>query len=148
MKKAQLSIEFFLIASFIIALAAIMVTTAESNLRSAEALDKAALGKAALDAATGAINLAAVGGNGAQSSATVFIPQSTACFILDKNNGEPRMQCDADPSLEKRVSGRALYSPDLKIDDSCPPSNTRTGWFRVIARNVDGKVQVRCEERN
>ena len=148
MKKAQLSIEFFLIASFLIALAVIVITTTETQLNEVKALDRAALSKAALDSSTATINLAAAGGEGTQTSATIFIPESTACLILNLNASEPRLECDADPSLSGRVHGRPLYTSQVSFDSSCPLSNPNGGWIKLIAKNMGDSVSVRCQERN
>ena len=74
--RGQVSVEFFLVLSLLFALAAVLLTTAEAQLRDAESLNNAALSKAALDAVGSYVDLVYLSGNGSIVSGQVFIPAS------------------------------------------------------------------------
>jgi len=140
--RGQVSVEFFLVLSLLFALAAVLLTTAEAQLRDAESLNNAALSKAALDAVGSYVDLVYLSGNGSIVSGQVFIPASSLCFIV--NASTETLQCDPDPSLTGRVNSRPLKNSVVFFNSSCPPYSASTGWFDLTVYHNGSSVLVNC----
>ena len=143
--RGQLSIEFLFIVSFLLALAAVLLNTAETQLKETEALDNAALSKVAADSMATWINTVYIHGNSSQVKGEIFVPPSSVCFFInttDSNN--VFLECDPDPQLSGKVASRQLYTSSITLASSCPPTVASGGWFRVTVRNAIGAVTVNC----
>jgi uncharacterized protein (UPF0333 family) len=143
--RGQISVEFFLVAAFLVALAAGMLVTAQGHLSDAESLRKATMSKAAVDSVAAWVNAVYLQGSGAQVSGSVFIPAGSVCLILSKNGADSFFECDAHPSIEKRVSSSRVLATAVEFLPGCPPQNPAAGWFNIKARNAEGVVRVSCE---
>ena len=142
--KGQISIEFFLVAAFMVALAAGMIGVAQGHLSDAESLRKATMSKAAVDSVAAWANAVYLQGSGAQVSGSVFVPQGSVCMILNRTADGSFLECDVNPSIEKSVSSTAVFATALEFSPQCPPANPAAGWFSVKVRNEDGVVYVSC----
>lgn len=138
--------EFFLVATFLIALSAALLSTAGQQLDEVSALQKATLSKAALDAVASWVNQAHLQGNSSLFTGTIFVPAGSVCLILTRNGDETYFTCDAHPSLQKKVYSRLVYTSSLTFSTDCPPTNQKTGWFKVTAKNAAGTIEVTCKK--
>ena len=144
-KKGQLSIEFLFIVSFLLALAAVLLNTAETQLKETEALDNAALSKVAADSVANWMNTVYLHGNSSQVRGEFFIPSSSVCFFVNTTDStNPFLECDPDPTLSGKVVSRRLYTSSITIDSSCPPTVATGGWYRANVKNVRGAVAMNC----
>lgn len=144
-RKGQLSIEFLLVAAFLLAFAAVLLNTAETQLRETQAVDSAALSKAAADSLGTLVNTVFLQGNGAQLNSEFFVPKNSVCFFV--NGSVVRgafLECDPDPQLSGRVRSRLLYTANVTMDSGCPPTDVVGGWYAVTVRNVNGWVALNC----
>lgn len=142
--RGQVGIEFLLVLSFMLALTAVLLGSAEAHFRAAESLDKAALCKAALDSTASLINHAFLSGRGTRVSSELFIPDGSVCFIVNSSFSPPVLQCDADALLSRRVESRGLRTAAVSFSAACPVS----GWLRVTAVNNGNSVSVTCAKLN
>ena len=143
--RGQLSVEFLLIASFLLALAAVLLNIAETQLRETEALDNAALSKAAADSLATWINTVFLHGNGSQIRAEFFVPPGSVCFFVNTTDRSNMfLECDADPLLGGKISSRSIYTSNVTLDSSCPPANTTGGWYKVNVKNSKNFVTINC----
>ena len=143
--KGQISVEFFLVAAFLVALAAGMLSSAQGHLSDAESLRKAVMAKSAVDSVAAWVNAVYLQGSGAEVSGSVFIPGGSVCLILNRTADDAYLECDAHPSIEKRVSSTRVLARSLEFAPECPPASQSAGWFTIRARNVEGVVRVSCE---
>ncbi len=140
--RGQVGVEFFLVAAFMLALAAVMLTVAEGQLGGVESLDKAALSKSAVDSTAAMVDYVYLSGNYSQLRGEVFVPQGSLCFIL--NSSRETIQCDSDPSIPNRVESRPMRTAAVSFNDSCPPTSSARGWFGLTVTNVNNSVTVNC----
>ena len=142
--RGQVAVEFFLVASFLLALSAAVLVTAESSLRDVESLNSAASCKAAADAVAESVNLVYLSGNYSSVRGEVFVPKQAICFLV--NESGPYIQCEPDPSIQGRVSSVPLRTPSVSFNDSCPPQSQARGWFGILVANNNGTVTVNCTQ--
>lgn len=140
--RAQVGVEFFLVAAFLFALAIVFFSSGESVLRDAESLQKAALAKSSVDSLASMVNYVYLSGPSSQVSDEVFVPEGSTCFLF--NASLPAIQCEPDPSIVGRVQSRPLRTPAVSFSSSCPPSTQQRGWFKVTVFNSNNAVTVTC----
>lgn len=143
-RHGQVSVEFFLVVSFLFALAVVLLSQAESLLRDSDSVNSAAMSKVAVDSMAALTELAYLSGNGTVLHSTVFVPAASVCFLL--NSSTMTLQCDADPSLSGRVNSRSLRSLNIVFNASCPPQSSNTGWFYLTVQNNGSAVNVGCNQ--
>jgi len=147
LSRGQLSIEFLFVVSFLLALAAVLLNTAEAQLKETEALDNAALSKVAADSLATWVNSAYLHGNASQLIGEIFVPSASVCFFLNTTDAaNPALECDPDPQLSGRVASRPLYTPNVTLASSCPPSVAAGGWYRVTVKNSDNVIALTCSK--
>ncbi len=125
--------EFFLIVSFILVLATIILGGVENEVRETKALDRAALAKTAVASVSHAANSVALQGNGSIVKREVFVPPETICFLY--NSTSAVLYCDTGKNI---VPGPALLSQP-NVSSPCFYS----GWMVAVVKN-DGGVSVNC----
>jgi len=141
--RAQVGVEFFLVAAFLFALAVVFFSSGEAQLRDAESLQKAALAKAAVDSLAAMVDYVYLSGVNTQVNQEVFVPQGSVCFLFNSTFSPATIQCEADPSISGRVSSRGLRTSSVIFSASCPPYSQERGWFRITVRN-NNSVSITC----
>lgn len=143
--RGQLSVEFLLVVSFLLSMAAVLLNVAETQLRETEALDNAALSKAAADSFATLVNTVFLHGNGTQMRAELFIPSGSVCFFVNSTNRSNMfLECDPDPLYSGKVASRPIYTSNVSLDSTCPPASTSGGWYKFTVKNSKNSVLVNC----
>lgn len=149
MRRGQVSIEFFLVVAFVLALASALLTVTEEQARQTGVVDRAALAKSALDTFAQAANHAWLSGNGARIYAEIFIPQNSVCLLY--NASQTRFYCDVgarcpgSPSQFCYAYSERLLTSEIYINSTtCPPSNTLPGWYSVQLAHNGTALLAQC----
>jgi hypothetical protein len=138
MDRAQVSVEFFIIAAFVFALAGALLTLATNQITANSNLDNLALARNAVGVVSSYINFVGLSGAGANVSTTVFIPQNTICFI--QNSSGSNLYCTTNGY---NVSGETLFfTPNIPLYCYIPGA-----WLRVVISD-NGGVTVNCTQLN
>ncbi len=151
MNRGQSSVEFFFVIAFSFALAASILATASSSLDTLSALQRASVARAGLDSMATWTNLVYLEGNGSVETGRIFVPQASACFILNTSfpqsgtNSQTVYQCDVDPLLNGRVNSRELLTQSINLTN-CQVTVNEFGWYLVNVQNSNGVVNVNCNK--
>ncbi len=145
MDRAQVSVEFFIIAAFIFALAGALLSVAASQISQNTVLDNLGLGRNAIGVVSSYINFVGLSGVGANVSTTVFVPPNTICFIPTTSNSN--IYCTESSNVTNfnsnyNVTGETLFFPPT-INFEC----NQQGWLSVVVSN-NGGVVVNCTQLN
>ncbi|MBI5636146.1 hypothetical protein HY993_04255 [Candidatus Micrarchaeota archaeon] len=143
--RGQLSVEFFLIAAFLVALAIALIATSSAKVDDLSSLSKALQAKTTLDTLSTKANSAYVQGDGSQYSFDAFLPSGPVCLLY--NSSTQRLFCDFGGALgnNKPVSGPALYASITFSSPDCQPSSSsQAGWFNFVVRNNAGSIVASC----
>ncbi|MFA6049404.1 MAG: hypothetical protein WC792_05675 [Candidatus Micrarchaeia archaeon] len=134
--------EFFLVVGFSLALLAILVANAESQLSDNALVGRAVASSAALDSLSYAINFVFLQGNNSQARLQLFVPpgpsgaNNATCFFNFSNT----LACDVGD-----LQGRMAYSHNLlKLPSSVASSCFSSGWKEVNVSNRNNNILVSC----
>lgn len=151
MIRGQSSVEFFFVIAFSFALAASILATAGNSLDMLSALQRASVTRAGLDSLAAWTNLVYLEGNGSIETGRVFVPQASACFILNTSfpqtgtDSQIVYQCDVDPLLNGRVNSRELLTQEINLTN-CQVTVNQFGWYLVNVKNNNGVIDVNCNK--
>lgn len=134
-RRSQVSVEFFLAVAFAVALAAVLLSSAEDGIRSVKAVDSAALARTALDSVASAVNYASLAGNGTKIVKEVFVPKEVVCFAY--NSSSKRMFCSLGAGVF--MSSQVLYSAP-SVASAC----FSAGWLKTEVSNNGTAVVLSC----
>jgi hypothetical protein len=140
-----------MVIAFSFALAAALLSAADAQLSTLSVLQKASVAKSGMDSMATWTNMVYLQGNASQEVGTVFIPQNSACFILNTTftqaGGPPQSvyQCDVDPTLSGRVNSADLYASQINMS-LCPITISDFGWYSVQVTNNASIVDVNCTQ--
>ncbi|MEM0475345.1 MAG: hypothetical protein QW343_00955 [Candidatus Norongarragalinales archaeon] len=153
-RKGQLSIEFFLVLSIIIAFSIILYNVSRDETAKTKAVNAVLLTKNAVDALSNAVDFVALSGNASALNSRVFISREANCLYYNASRNafycvvtSPALQ----PSLTEKhlVFGPRLASTLAKnLEESCTASvPLRPGWWELRVRSVGDAVNVSCFPR-
>ncbi|MCL5011425.1 MAG: hypothetical protein M1594_00835 [Candidatus Marsarchaeota archaeon] len=141
MDRAQVSVEFFIIAAFVFALAGALLSVATSQINQNTILDNLAMGRNAIGVVSSYINFVGLSGVGANVSTTVFVPTNMICFIPTISSSN--IYCtESNNNSNYNVTGEQLFFPPT-INPIC----NQQGWLNVVVSN-NGGVFVNCTQLN
>ncbi len=135
-RKGQIAVEFFLVAGFVLLLAAGLVVLIDGQINSTSNLSKSAVAKAAVEGVTNNARQVWLSGSGSRVNQTFFVPDNTACFLYNFEANE----------LYCLVAGRDIVKADsltgvtLTIDVNC----AKSGWIKTSVENVGEAVELKC----
>ena len=141
-RRAQFSIEFFLIASFLILLTSAILASALYNLDQNDVLRDAVFARAAVDGVADAITFVSWQSSGARVVNEYFLP-SNACLIV--NATDNTLECDV--GLTRRVKSHAFT---LNSSATITPSSgcRASGWKTIVVKNDNGAPTISCTALN
>ncbi len=141
-RRAQFSIEFFLIASFLILLTSAILASALYNLDQNDVLRDAVLGRAAIDGVADAVTFVSWQSSGARIVNEYYLP-SNACLIV--NTTDNTFECDV--GLTNRIKSHTFTlnsSATLTPTSGCYAS----GWKTIVVKNEGGAPTITCTALN
>lgn len=153
-RKAQLSIEFFLVLSIIIAFSIILYNVSREETAKTRAAGAIVVTKSSLDALSQAVDFVALSGNGSALNLTAFVSREANCFYYNESRGA--FYCVIySPSLQRGgasqqfVFGSRMATGLAKqFDSSCVSVfPLRPGWWELRAASVGNAVNVSCLAR-
>lgn len=136
MDRAQVSVEFFIVAAFVLALAGSLLSVASNQINQNNLLDHLALARNAVGVVSSYINFVGLGGIGTNVSATIFTPQNTICFL--QNSSGSNLYCT-------ELNGYNVSGEPLFFTPSIYSNCYQQGWTRVVISN-NGGVIVNCTQ--
>jgi uncharacterized protein (UPF0333 family) len=153
-RKGQLSIEFFLVLSIIIAFSIILYNVSRDEVANTRATTAIVVVKSSLDSLSQAVDFVALSGNGSALNFTAFVPREANCIYY--NSTRNSFYCVIySPSLQREgASQQFVFGPPLaarlakQFESSCTGSfPLRPGWWELRAASVGGAVNVSCFPR-
>ncbi len=135
--RAQMSVEFFIIAGFILLAASMLISTADQQVQDTMTLNNVVAARNALDLEVGAAKYVYLQGNNSAVTNFVFVPSNTSCFNF--NTTLRRFYC-----VTLGVTG-LVFSDEMDfIVNAQNAACTQSGWLRFTVRNQDGYVAYSC----
>jgi len=149
-RKGQLSVEFFLILSIVIAFSIILYNVSFEELGKTRAANAVVATKSVLDSLSNAVDFVTLSGNGSVVKRVLFIPKEAKCLYFDEN-GKTLYCIIADEWLEritqKRVvNGTRLTTTKLLID--CPETPLKPGWIEFTVNSSTNLPYTKINCRN
>lgn len=145
--KAQLSIEFFLAVSVVLAFILILYGTAMQEVQKNKVLEQAVLGQAFLNSLSSQIEFVAATGNASVLTKEFFVPSNLECLYVDQ--AKNRLYCLYHSGVAGEILGdessvHTVYGPPLTMQlDRAGCAHPR-GWTSVSTRSVNGNVSLSC----
>jgi hypothetical protein len=139
--RGQVSLEFFLILGFCLAVLSVLISESEANISQNEKLDTAILSLSALNSVSNAVNTVALQGYGASMIVSVFVPQTAKCFILSPKN---ELSCDIGDVFDRRAYGMPLLTNPGTISTGC---YTTSGWTAVTVNRSATEIGIYCQQQ-
>ena len=164
-RKAQLSVEFFLVLSIIIAFSMILYNISRNEVARTKALDAAVISKSSLDSLTQATDFAALSGNGSALNLSVFVPPGAYCFYYNTTrkayfciiaNVTPTTagqvgQQSSDQQMLYIYGARSASTLPKNFDTLCASTiqqgGLSAGWWELRAQSNGDYVNVSCARR-
>jgi hypothetical protein len=143
MDRAQVSVEFFIIAAFVFALAGALLAIATSRINQNTVLDNLALARNAVGVVSAYINFVGLSGFGTNVSTTVFVPQNTICFLLTPSNSS--IYCIESSNVNNLNNNYNVTGETLFFTPTIYPICNQQGWLSVVISN-NGGVFVNCTQ--
>lgn len=133
-----MSIEFFIIAGFILLAASILISNSDQQLQEATTLNNVVAARNALDLEVGAAKYVYLSGNNSAVTNFVFVPANTSCFNF--NATLRKFYC-----VTMGITG-LVFSDEMNFlvstsDTSC----TQSGWLRFTVRRQDDSIVYTCQ---
>ena len=133
-RRGQTSIEFFIITSFILLVAGVLISNTDIHLSGTKTLNNAALSKSVIDTVSSNANFVILGGNGSVVTAAVFVPKEATCINWDSTK---RMFFCAIPGAPNNVYGNPIYFSGAEVDSfgvegPAGISCASNGWLNVV----------------
>ncbi len=133
--RAQGSIEFFLIAGFILLATSVLLTQADRQISGTSALNNVLIARSALDLEASTLKYVYFSGSYTSINHKIFIPVGAQCFYIAGS----RLACIV-PGAGSRVVGEQLETPVPSVEPSCHKS----GWVSITTINQAGMLNVSC----
>ncbi|MFH1200118.1 MAG: hypothetical protein V1708_03565 [Candidatus Micrarchaeota archaeon] len=140
MARGQMSIEFFIIAGFILLASSILIANADTQIQETSALNNIVAGRNAMDLLSTSCMYVYLQGNNSAVTNYMFIPSNTSCFNF--NTTFSKFYC-VTLGVTGLVFSDALPFNASAQDTGCSAFNA-TGWLRVSAYNSGGNIIYSC----
>ncbi len=138
MARAQISIEFFLIAGFILLAASVLISNSDQQIQETSALNNVVAARNAMDLETSLARYVYYSGNWSTVTHITFIPSNTTCF--NYNDTSQKLYC-VTSGITGLVYSDAVAFPFRNVTGhQC----WQSGWLRVRTRNENGVVYYNC----
>ena len=147
MRSGQASLEFVLVAAFLLGLITILLPTANNLMDQVSSLADLVVAKGSLNTISSAINYVRISGNGASLHIDVYIPKNMNCFA----NG---LNCTLKVCKEWVSSAQNTYCNKMEILNVSSKSypgvvrlqncEGKTGWIPISVSAGAGSVLVSC----
>ncbi|OIO27726.1 hypothetical protein AUJ16_02935 [Candidatus Micrarchaeota archaeon CG1_02_60_51] len=137
--RGQLSVEFFMVLSLILALAVILYAGTASQVSQARELDKSVLSKALVEGVAQAARQTWFEGNASSRSVDAFVPSGANCFYFNYSSRE--LYCFAP---EGTVSAPAYAA----VNASNCSTPLAPGWMHFEVYSDGARVWVNCSVRS
>lgn len=158
MNRAQMSIEFFLIAGFILLAASVLISSSDQQLQETSALSSVVASRNALDLEVANARYAYYAGNNTVLSHISFIPANTTCFFFNASATSGKFFCVTSgisgiinsesvglpdsPSYPFSINGTAGNEcQQYAVPGGFAPSG---GFLRITNRNRNGVIYYDC----
>jgi uncharacterized protein (UPF0333 family) len=146
-RRGQLSVEFFLILSIVIAFSIILYNISLEELGKTRASNAVVSTKSVLDSLSNSADFVALSGNGSVVKRVLFVPKEAKCLYYDPN-GRTLYCVIADEWLEqisaKRVvNGTRLITPNQLIIACGVP--LKAGWAEFTVNSSSNFVKINCK---
>ena len=134
--RGQIAVEFFLVAGFVLILAAGLVVLIDGQINSTNSLSRAVIAKTAVEGVANNVKQVWLSGTGSRVNQTFFVPDNTVCFLYNFDSSE----------LYCLVTGRDIVKSDalvgitLKIDPNC----AKSGWVKTGIENTGDAIELKC----
>lgn len=148
MRFGQASLEFILVAVFLMGLITILLPTASNLVDQISSLDDVAVTKSSLNSIASAISYVRVSGNGSAMHVDAYIPKNVNCFVGGLNctlrvckewiTESQNTKCSQMETF--RIRPISLYPGALNIIDC----QGKTGWLSIVVSNENGDVKIDC----
>ena len=152
--RGQLSIEFFLVLSIIIAFSIILYNISRDEVAKTKAVNSILLSKNAVDSLSQAVDFVALSGNGSALNLSVFVPKEANCFYY--NYTRDAFYCVVySQSLQPSITDKEfVFGPRFQTTlyknftaDCASSFPLAPGWWELRARNEGASVNVSCWPR-
>jgi uncharacterized protein (UPF0333 family) len=153
-RKAQLSVEFFLVLSIIIAFSVILYNVSRDEVAKTKAVNSVVLAKNGLDSLSQAVDFVSLSGNGSALNVSFFVSKEANCFFYDA--ARDAFYCVIySPSLQASVTSKQfVFGPrfttrltktfQLSCRDAFP---LRSGWWNARVASEGASVNVSCSPK-
>jgi uncharacterized protein (UPF0333 family) len=152
--RGQLSIEFFLVLSIIIAFSVILYNVSREEVAKTKASNAVLLSKNALDSLVQAADFVALSGNGSALNVSFFVSKEAKCLYY--NSTRDALYCVVySPELKSSVTAKELvfsqsFSTSLakNLAPACGVERAlAAGWWVAQVRSEGASVNVSCWPR-
>lgn len=151
MRSGQASLEFVLVAAFLLGLITILLPTANNLVDQVSSLDDLVITKGSLTSLASAINYVYVSGNGSSMHQDVFIPKNMICFA----SNEPKCTlkvCKEWVTSAQNTYCKTMETLNVSATNIYPGANPEflscagNGWISASVQwKSDGsKISVNC----
>jgi hypothetical protein len=135
-----MSIEFFIIAGFILLASSILIANADTQIQETSALNNIVAARNAMDLLATSCMYVYLEGNNSALTNYVFIPANTSCFNF--NTTYQKFYC-VTLGVTGLVFGDALpFNASAAGTDCTGPA--ASGWIRVSTYNSGGNIIYSC----
>ncbi|MFH1106445.1 MAG: hypothetical protein V1787_00965 [Candidatus Micrarchaeota archaeon] len=136
--RGQMSIEFFIIAGFILLASSVLISNSDTQIQEAVSLNNIVAGRNALDLEVSAAKYVYLQGNNSAITNYVFVPANTSCFNF--NSSLNKFYCVTSGVTGLVFSDEVGFLVTTTTADVC----TKSGWLRFTVRSRDDGVVYAC----
>ncbi len=133
-----MSIEFFLIAGFILLAASVLISNSDVQLQETSGLNNVVAARNAMDLEISMARYVYYSGNNSATTHLTFIPANTTCFNYNATNG--KLYC-VTSGIAGIINSDSVPFPLATYNgNECPKS----GWLRVRTVNRNSVIYYNC----
>ncbi len=153
-RKGQLSVEFFLVLSIIIAFSVILYNVSREEVAKTKAVNSIVLAKNGLESLSQAVDFVALSGNGSSLNVSFFVSGEANCLFYDAVRDafycvvySPALQgsvTDKQFVFGPRFTTRLTKTFQLSCSGAFP---LRAGWWSARVANEGASVNVSCSPK-
>lgn len=150
--RGQLSVEFFLVLSIIIAFGILLYNISVEEAGKTKALDAVVSVKSSLDGLANSVDFVTLSGNNSLIRKELFLPSEASCFYF--NESANAFYCTVESPYLKKITEKTfveslpLYSTTKpEFAAGCQPS-LAAGWYEFTVKNNGGTPEISCIARD
>ncbi|MBU1196892.1 hypothetical protein KJ765_00110 [Candidatus Micrarchaeota archaeon] len=136
--RGQMSIEFFLIAGFILLAASVLISNSDIQIQETAALSNVVAGRNAMDLMISNARYVYYSGNNSVITHITFIPANTTCFNYNASNG--RLYCLTSGLTGLVYSDAVPFPMTSVLGNQCADN----GWLRIRTQNQNSVIVYNC----